>query len=287
MLDASNIASYRGANLVDSSGAKVGTIQEIYLDDYTGQPEWVLVNTGLFGTKSTFVPLQGAAPDDQNIRAQFTKDQIKNAPNLDADQHLSETEEQELWRYYGLDYDAVATDTTTTGVTGAVDTTTTTGVTGAVDTTTTGVTGDTGYDTSGPTTDDAMTLSEEQVRIGTVQREAGRARLRKYIVTEDVTQTVPVSREEVRLTREPITDANRDAAYAGPDLSEEEHEVVLHEEAVVVDKDVVATERVRLDTEMVTEQRTVTEQARREEVQLDQDGTTTVDRDARDGNPLT
>jgi len=270
MLDASNIASYRGANLVDSSGDKVGTIQEIYLDDYTGQPEWVLVNTGLFGTKSTFVPLQGATPQDQNIRAQFTKDQIKNAPNLDADQHLSETEEQELWRYYGLDYDAVGADTTTSGVTGAVDTTTTT----------------TGYDTSGPNTDDAMTLSEEQVRIGKVQREAGRARLRKYIVTENVTQTVPVSREEVRLEREPITDANRGAAYTGPELSEEEHEVVLHEEAVVVDKDVVATERVRLDTETVTEQRTVTEQARREEVQLEQDGTTTVNRD-RDGNPLT
>jgi uncharacterized protein (TIGR02271 family) len=272
MLDASNIASYRGANLVDSSGDKVGTIQEIYLDDYTGQPEWVLVNTGLFGTKSTFVPLQGAAPEDQNIRAQFTKDQIKNAPNLDADQHLSETEEQELWRYYGLDYDAVGTDTTTTaGVTGAVDTTTTT---------------TTGYDTSGPTTDDAMTLSEERVNIGTRQREAGRARLRKYIVTENVTQTVPVSREEVRLEREPITEANRDAAYAGPELSEEEHEVVLREEVPVVDKDVVATERVSLGTETVTEQRSVTEQARREEVQLEQDGTTTVDRD-RDGNPLT
>ena len=102
-----------------------------------------------------------------------------------------------------------------------------------------------------------MTVSEERLDVGTERREAGRARLRKYVVTENVTQTVPVQREEVRVEREPITDTNRDDALSGPGISEDEHEVVLHEERPVVDKDTVPVERVRLDTETVTDQVTV------------------------------
>ena len=128
-----------------------------------------------------------------------------------------------------------------------------------------------GYDTSGPTTDDAMTVSEERLNVGTERREAGRARLRKYVVTENVTQTVPVQREEVRVEREPITDANRDDALSGPGISEEEHEVVLHEERPVVDKETVAMERVRLDTETVTDQETVGGEVRKERVDVEGD----------------
>jgi Domain of unknown function (DUF2382) len=81
-----------------------------------------------------------------------------------------------------------------------------------------------GRDVSGPTTDDAMTRSEEELRVGTSQRERGRVRLRKYVTTEHEQITVPVQREEVRVEREPITDANLDAATSGPAISEEEHE---------------------------------------------------------------
>ena len=81
-----------------------------------------------------------------------------------------------------------------------------------------------------------MTRSEEELRVGTAERETGRVRLRKYIVTDEVQQTVPVKREEVRLEREPITDANRDEAMSGGDLTEEEHEVTLHTEEPVVEK---------------------------------------------------
>ena len=62
-----------------------------------------------------------------------------------------------------------------------------------------------GRDTSGPTTDDAMTRSEEELRVGKASRESGRARLRNYVVTEQVQQTVPMQREEVRIEREPFT----------------------------------------------------------------------------------
>ena len=126
-----------------------------------------------------------------------------------------------------------------------------------------------GHDTSGPTTDNAMTRSEEQLNVGTRSEEVGRARLRKYVVTENVTETVPVSREEVRVEREPITDANIGNAMDGPAISEEEHEVTLHAETPVVEKEAVPVERVRLDTETVTEQATVTEGVRKEQIDVD------------------
>ena len=115
-----------------------------------------------------------------------------------------------------------------------------------------------------------MTRSEEELRAGKTQREKGRARLKKYVVTEQVQQTVPVQREEVRLEREPITDANVDRATAGPDISDEEHEVVLHEEDPVVEKRAVPKERVRLSKETVTDDAQVTEQVRKE--QIEQEG---------------
>ena len=126
----------------------------------------------------------------------------------------------------------------------------------------------------GIATDDALTLSEERVAVGTQTREAGRAKLRKYVVTENVTQTVPVQREEVRIEHEPITDANRGDAMSGPGISEDEHEVVLHEERPVVEKETVPVERVRLGTETVTDEVTVDEEVRKEHIETDGDNNT-------------
>jgi len=131
------------------------------------------------------------------------------------------------------------------------------------------MTGTVGHDTSGPTTDDAMTRSEERLNVGTRTEEIGRARLRKYVVTENVTQTVPVSHEEVRVEREPITDANVGAAMDGPAISEEEHEVTLRAERPVVEKEAVPVERVRLNTETVTDEAQVNEELRKEQIDVD------------------
>jgi uncharacterized protein (TIGR02271 family) len=84
--------------------------------------------------------------------------------------------------------------------------------------------------------DDAMTRSEEEVKVGTRKQEVGRVRLRKWVETENVTKTVPVKKEKVRIEREPITDANRDKAMDGPEITEGEHEITLSEEEVVVEK---------------------------------------------------
>jgi uncharacterized protein (TIGR02271 family) len=159
-------------------------------------------------------------------------------------------------------------ETTTTGM---ADTTMTAGTAGYTDT---DARGTVGHDTSGPTTDNAMTRSEERMTVGTTSQEVGRARLRKYVVSENVTETVPVTREEVRVEREPITDANIGNAMDGPAISEEEHEVVLHAEQAVVAKEAVPVERVRLDKDTVTEQTQVSENLRKEEIEVDGDTTT-------------
>jgi uncharacterized protein (TIGR02271 family) len=257
MPDVDTVRNWQGATMVDREGDKVGNIDAIYVDDQTGEPEWALVNTGFFGTRSTFVPIAQASASGDQVQVPYEKQLVKDAPNMDPDGHLSEQEEQELWRHYGMEYaSGYTTDTADRDRDGLYDDVRDTAV---------------GRDTSGPTTDDAMTRSEEELSVGTQTRERGRARLRKYVTTEQQTVTVPVQREEVRVEREPITDANLGAATSGPGISEEEHEVTLREEEVVVEKRAVPRERVRLDTETVTEERQVTEDVRKEQIEVEGD----------------
>ncbi|MEU8887124.1 PRC and DUF2382 domain-containing protein [Streptomyces sp. NPDC048442] len=91
-----------GANVVDAEGNKVGAVQKVYRDDSTGEPEWVTVRTGLFGTKETFVPLAGATRTDGGLRVPHSKDLIKDAPRIDVDGHLDRAEEGTLYQHYGL-----------------------------------------------------------------------------------------------------------------------------------------------------------------------------------------
>ena len=116
-----------------------------------------------------------------------------------------------------------------------------------------------------------MTRSEEELHVGTTEREAGRVRLKKYVVEDTVTETVPVRREEVRVEREPITDANRDEAVDGPAISEDEHEVTLRAEEPVVEKRTVPKERVRLEKDVETDEREVSETVRSERIDVDDD----------------
>jgi uncharacterized protein (TIGR02271 family) len=241
-----------GKNVVDSNGSKIGKVGQVYLDDDTGQPEWATVQTGMFGTSESFIPLREASFNNGDLAVPFSKDKVKDAPTVATDGHLEPAEEEGLYRYYGLTFgDRGADDRAGTG-------------------------SPVGRDVSGPETDNAMTRSEERLHVGTERQETGRARLRKHIVTENVTTTVPVAREEVRIEREPITDANRGAAMSGGDLTEEEHEVVLTEERPVVAKETVPVERVRLDKDTITEQQEVSEQVRKEEIDTD-----TIDGDRR------
>jgi uncharacterized protein (TIGR02271 family) len=282
MLNRENIESLltKGGNVVGSDGEKIGSIGQLYADDDTGEPTWVTVKTGLFGTSQSFVPVEGAHSQGDDLVVPYTKEHVKDAPRVDVDGHLTPEEEDRLYTYYDrgartysdTQNDATRNDVDLQGDADLNAGTPTAGTTGyASDRETVG------HDTSGPTTDDAMTRSEEQLHVGTEREATSRARLRKYVTTENVTKTVPVQREEVRLEREPITDANRGAAMDGPAISEEEHEVVLHEERPVVQKEAVPVERVRLDKDVVQDDVTVNEEVRKEHIEADG-----VDRD-RDG----
>ena len=241
MIERNNITTLSSAAVRTEAGDKIGRVGQVYVDDQTGQPEWITVRTGLFGTKETFVPLTAAWFDGHELVVRATKDQVTGAPRVDADGHLSEAQEAEIHRYYGISAGPG-----------------------------TSATGHSGRDTSGRATDTAMTRSEERLRAGKERVEAGRARLRKYVVTDTEQVQVPVSREEVRVEREPITDANRDAAHSGPAISEEEHEVTLRAERPVVRTEAVPVERVRLDKEQVTDTETVSGEVRKERIELDE-----------------
>jgi len=251
-----------GATMMDTSGSKVGKVADIYIDKDTQQPEWALVSTGMFGSRQNFVPLAEASMSGDDLTVPYTKDQISNAPAAEPDGELSQEEEASLYRHYGLGYSESRSGSglPTTGT--------------ATERTTTERTTTVGRDTSGPTTDDAMTRSEERLKVGVVRRPSELVRLRKYITTENVTQTVPVSREELRIEREPITEANIDKAMSGQDLSEEEHEVTLMAERPVVTKETVPVERVRVAKDAVTTQETVSGEVRKEQIEVDQDPTT-------------
>lgn len=186
---------------------------------------------------------------------------MKDAPRIDADGPISHTEENQLYTYYGLSTGGQgaghhADSGPQSGYSDSTyrDRDTSVGRHGAAD------------DAAGQ---DAMTRSEQRLVTDTRTEEAGKARLRKYVVTEEQQVTVPVQREEVRLQREPITDAKAAGAYDGPEISEAEHEVTLHAERPVVDTETVPVERVRLGKETVHEKETVSGEVRKEQIELD------------------
>jgi len=252
-----------GATAYDQAGQKIGQVATVYRDEATGQPEWLTVRTGLFGMKETFVPLALArVRGKREVELATDKDTITLAPKIDPDGELSLAEQDRLFSYYDLGYAAW------TSLTGPAETS---GQTAAGAYEAPGAPGD---DTPGPATDDAMTRSEERMRVGTATEETGRVRLRKYIVTETVQQSVPVSHEEVRVEREPITAADIGQAMPGPEISEEEHEVTLHAERPVVATETVPVERVRLAKDRVAGEETVTGEVRKEQIETETEGDT-------------
>lgn len=317
--------SLTGLHVVDQDGVKVGTVQQVYRDDATNDPEWITVRTGLFGMKETFIPLAGARRTGDELRVPHTKDTIKQAPRIDADGHLDPSEEERLYQHYGLSrpgsgrlgggsadlggLEGVPGDSRADTVVASAPPPSPTaagaasgaGATGArtramADTThhvpargernklfdrpaagagassrdraDAGAEADATARRAGEQVPEVV-LSEEQLEIGTEERVTGRVHLSKHVVTEEVHRTVPVTHEEVRVVREEITEEDRRAGRAVPRIGAGEAEVILHEERPTVSKKMVAVERVWLETERVTEQKEVTAEIRREEIDID------------------
>jgi uncharacterized protein (TIGR02271 family) len=235
-----NLASLRGAEVCDRDGEKIGKIGQLYTDA-NGQPTWASVQTGLFGLRESLVPVHQAQWNGDQLQVAYDKKTVKDAPNVDVgpDEPLAGDEIVKLYEYYNLGWGGDSSGRHAEGQQHA--------------------TGD----------HDAMTRSEEKLRVGTERERVGQARLRKYVVTEDVQTTVPVQREEVRVEREPITGGNRDRAHSGAEISESEHEVTLHAERPVVETETVPVERVRMGTRTVTDEQRVGGQVRKEQIEAD------------------
>lgn len=272
MLDERQVSAAIGSTAYDATGQKIGTVEHFYVDDRTGAPTWVAVTTGLFGTRQSVVPAVDATFDhDGGLRLPVAVDAVKSAPHLTGD-HLTPDDEAELRRHYGAGTTELSQDEAVTTQAAAPPTVE--------------------MPVAPPqppaqADDGAMTRSEEQLVVGTERVATTRARLVKYVVTEEVQITVPIRREEIRLEEVPI-DAPDDVA--GETLVADQpltgsgglpDEIVLHTERPVVTVEVVPTERVRLRTVVVEGQETVTEQVQREQVVVDQDTAPrgTLDRD--------
>ncbi|MFJ5228439.1 DUF2382 domain-containing protein [Kitasatospora sp. NPDC088391] len=291
MITEQQIRSVLNQPVHDAQGEKIGKVDHLYLDDATGRPEWVSLKTGWFGSSESFVPIADAHVVDGHLEVPFAKGKVKDAPNVDVDSggHLSAQEEHRLYEYYGIAWDDAwqaanrpgeggwaHSDGGTGLAAGTAGLAGTAGAAGTADTA--GMTGTTGTGAAGTADEDAMVRSEERMHVGVERYESGHARLRKYVVTEEVQQTVPVRHEEVRVEREPITEAEAGRAVSGEPISEAEHEVVLHDERPVVSTEAVPVERVRLVTDEQVEERTVTGEVRKERIEAELPDT---DRDDR------
>jgi uncharacterized protein (TIGR02271 family) len=231
----------------DVNGDKIGSIDAIYYDNETGRPEWLAIRTGLFGMNTSFAPISGTTVDGDNLRLPYTKSQVKDAPNVDPySGSLVPEDEQVLFSHYGFAYDA--------------------GRYGENERFDRDYAVDSGRMRSSDRSDVAETTrSEEQLRVGKETVQTGTARLRKYVVTEQQNVTVPVTREEVRVEREPITNGE-----AG-DIGDDEAQLTTYAERPVVTTERVAKEKVRLVKDTVEDDETVSGEVRKEQVDVDVD----------------
>ena len=279
MLSERELSAAIGSTAYGPNGDKIGTVESFFLDDRTGAPTWVAVTTGLFGSRHSIAPAADAAYDDGGLRLPVTADAVKAAPHMAGD-HLDPAEESALRAHYGIAHPAPAVTApvvpvpvpaepplrpapqTPTGRHHSSELAAEDAVPAAPE-------------VDGRLGDGGMTRSEEQLRVGTERVATTRARLVKYVVTEDVQITVPIRREEIRVEQVPI-DAE-DGDVAGESLEDVPagggglpDEIILHTERPVVTVEVVPVERVRLRTELVQGQETVTEQVQREQIAVDQ-----------------
>jgi len=244
-----NLLLTEGVVLGDD-GEQIGKVGQVFTDDRTGRPDWVTVRTGWFGSRESFVPLDHAVLNGEQVRVPYDKAMVRGAPHYEAGDSLTEQEEDDLHRYYGMTAAAPVT-----------------GPQGDAAPSADGLFGAAGMDDG--TRDTTIVRSEEKLHVNTRAVPGRRARLHKFVVTEQQTVTLPVSHDEVRLVREPITEANREHVLGRIDFAEEPQEIVLTEDSVIVDKETVPVERVMLGTETVTEQLEVSAPVRAELIEID------------------
>ncbi len=263
-------SEYKSRTLVDSAGEKVGTIEDVYVDQETKQPEWVLVKTGLFGLKKTFVPMSVLQPDGDNLRAPYSKDQINSAPNVGDDEGATPEQEARLFEHYGIPYSESGTvSAKSEGQAEAARTLAAQRTeTEYRDASPEAVDAGTGADRLAEASE-GVQRHEEELRISKVRRPSELVRLHKWVETEPVSTSVELEHEEARIVREPVSESE---AGGHRQISDEgELEIKLEREEPVVEKQVVPKERVRLEKDLKTEEQTVEGEVRKERVDVERD----------------
>ena len=299
-----NIKDLFNATAYDKNGEKLGDVNEVFVDDQSGQPTFVEVNHGLFGMNSSLVPLRGHDFSGDDLKLGFSKDRIKDAPDFDSDKPLTPEAQSDIFKHYGLDNAHDVTDykdsnldskrdaqagadkdhnlTAGVGAAGAGAGVAGAGVAGAhadekkaathtTDAAATERKAGVADDAAAARTnnDGELIRSEEQLNVNKERVATGEARLRKYVVTDTETVEVPVEREEVSVERTPISaeDAkNYNGTISG---DSEEASVTLHEERVNVNKETVPVEKINLKKDTVRDTETHTEELRKEQIDTD------------------
>jgi uncharacterized protein (TIGR02271 family) len=236
---------YAGYTVVDQSGSKIGKVDDLFLDE-NDQPEYLGVKMGFLGTSSTLIPAEITTIDNERgiIEVSQTKDTVKDGPAFDDDREITPEYENEVRSYYGL---------------GSVASTEDRGTYGDYD-------GEHSGAGNTPDLEDELRVqrSEEELRAGTREREAGAMKVRKRVRTDREQIEVPTKHEEVSVERVPVSGEATEAQ-----IGEDEVSVPVTEEEVVVDKRAVAKEEVRLRKDVVEDTEVVEEDVRREEIDVE------------------
>lgn len=198
MTNVGDPAELQGKKLIDPSGAEIGEVQEIYLGHESDRPEFALVSTGLFGRKSTMVPLSGASLDGPRIWVDVEKDQVADAPQTDPEAELSAEQEAAIYSHYGISRSGGEPPAGEAG--GAESEAADRPEARPESETRSGEPTTSAPPDQGTTADPASPSAEATPGTqGEGGTEAGLPRLRRYVVTEEVDVRVPVQREEIRV----------------------------------------------------------------------------------------
>jgi uncharacterized protein (TIGR02271 family) len=235
---------YRGADVYSRDEEKIGTVDQVYVDRQTQQPEWISIGTGFLRMQQPVVPIRGADMRDEAISVPYDKERVKDSPNVEGEQISQETEAA-LYSHYELEYSERRSDT---GLPEGAPAGTETG------------------GTAEGTGTESVTRHEEELRVGKAPAETGRLRLHKWVETEPVETDVELRQETAQVQRERI-----DQPAPGAGLEEQEVEVPLQGERPVVEKETVAKERVTPTKDTETRKERVSDQVRKERVETEEE----------------
>jgi len=251
-----------GARVTGADGKVVGTVEQVFRDDVDGTPAWARVRSGKTGR---FVPLGSCQVTAEGLIVPFDTQKIMGGPNIDAGQHMSAAQAEELSRYYGLTVPAQQPRGPMAEDKMAEDKMAQDAM--AQDTTPQDAMPQATMPQGQMTQEEWLVRREERIQVGKETLETGRIKLHKYVDVEPVDQAIHVFHEEYDVERIPIT---ADERISG-NIQEGEQEIILHEERAVLRKEVVPVERVRLRARRVEEDSTVHDELRRERIEIEPD----------------